>query len=62
MEPIFKITETSDTKILEELIREFGEVDGHLFAQIAIYKALGKILNDSLGRVWLIQHRGEAKG
>lgn len=63
MEPTFKIAETSDNEILVELIREFCEVDGHPFDDGTIRKASGKILNDdSLGRVWLIQHGGEAKG
>ena len=63
MEPTFKIADISDTEILVELSREFCDVDGHPFDECAIRKALGKILNDdSLGRVWLIQHEGEAKG
>lgn len=63
MEPIFKIADISDTEILVELIREFCEVDGHRFDECARRKALEKSLNDdTLVRVWLIQHGGEAKG
>lgn len=46
-----------------ELIQEYYEFDGHPFEGYTVRKALAKILPDnSLVRVWLIQHEGGAIG
>ncbi len=63
METTFRIAEIADTEILVEFIREYYEFDGHPFDESSLRIALAKILNnDSLGRVWLIQHESEAIG
>lgn len=63
METNFKRAEMSDIEILMEFIREFCEVDHHPFDDSTIRVALTKIVSDdSLGRVWLIQHNSEAIG
>jgi ribosomal protein S18 acetylase RimI-like enzyme len=63
METSFKRAEKSDLEILMEFIREFCEVDHHPFDDSSIRVALTKILSDdSLGRVWLIQHNSQAIG
>ena len=63
METSFKRAEMSDLEILMEFIREFCEVDHHPFDDSSIRVALAKIVSDeSLGRVWLIQHNNQAIG
>ena len=63
METSFKQAEMSDMEILMEFIREFCEVDHHPFDDSSLRVALTKIVSDdSLGRVWLIQHNSEAIG
>lgn len=63
LETTCKIAEISDTEILVKFIQEFYELDGHPFDDCTVRTTLTKILNnDSLGRVWLIQHGGEAIG
>lgn len=58
----FKIAEISDS-VLVELIQEYYEFDSHPFDESTVRNALAKILlDDSLGRVWLIQDDGEAIG
>ncbi len=59
----FKIAEKSDTETLVEFIREFYEFEHLKFDESIVRTALAKILDDdSLGRVWLIQHGDEAIG
>ena len=63
METTFKIPENSDTETLVELIREFHEFEHLPFDDNTIATVLAKLLNnDSLGRLWLIQHGSEAIG
>jgi diamine N-acetyltransferase len=63
METTFKIAGTSDTKIVVKFIRELYKFDNYPFDECIVRITLAKILkNDSLGRVWLIQHGGEAIG
>ncbi|MBD1808937.1 GNAT family N-acetyltransferase [Microcoleus sp. FACHB-SPT15] len=63
METSFKRAEMSDIEILMEFIREFCEVDQHPFDDSSIRVALEKIVrDDSLGRVWLVQHNSQAIG
>lgn len=58
----FKIAEISDS-VLVELIQEYYKFDSHPFDESTVRKALAKILlDDSKGRVWLIQDDGEAVG
>ena len=59
----FKIAEKSDIETLVEFIREFYEFEHLKFDESIVRTALAKILDDdSLGRVWLIQHGDEAIG
>ena len=59
----FKIAEISDSELLVQLIQEYYKFDGHFFDDNSVRKTLAKILLDnSLGRIWLIQHDGEAIG
>ena len=59
----FKIAEKSDTGTLVEFIREYYEFEHLKFDESIVRTALAKILDDdSLGRVWLIQHGDEAIG
>lgn len=59
----FKIAEICDSELLVELIQEYYEFDDHPFDEYTVRKALAKILLDnSLGRMWLIQHDGETIG
>jgi GNAT superfamily N-acetyltransferase len=59
----FRIAEKSDTETLVEFIREFYEFEHLKFDESIVRTALAKILDDdSLGRVWLIQHGDEAIG
>jgi len=63
METSFKRAEMSDMEILMEFIQEFCEVDHHPFDDSSVRVALTKIVSDdSLGRVWLIQHNSKAIG
>ncbi|MBD2541042.1 GNAT family N-acetyltransferase [Coleofasciculus sp. FACHB-SPT36] len=59
----FKIAEKSDIETLMEFIREFYEFEHLKFDESIVRAALSNILHDdSLGRVWLIQHGDEAIG
>jgi GNAT superfamily N-acetyltransferase len=59
----FKIAEKFDIETLVEFIREFYEFEHLKFDESIVRTALAKILDDdSLGRVWLIQHGDEAIG
>ena len=59
----FKIAERSDTQTLVEFIQEFYEFEQLKFDESIVRTALANILHDdSLGRVWLIQHGDEAIG
>jgi GNAT superfamily N-acetyltransferase len=63
MKTTFKIAESADTEILMKFIREFCEFDEHPFDEFDIRTTLARLLqDDSLGRVWLIKHKGEAIG
>ncbi|MBD1897088.1 GNAT family N-acetyltransferase [Coleofasciculus sp. FACHB-129] len=59
----FKLAEKSDSETLVEFIREFYKFEHLNFDESIVRKALAKILHDdSLGRVWLIQHDDKAIG
>ncbi|MEP0856683.1 GNAT family N-acetyltransferase [Trichocoleus sp. DQ-U1] len=59
----FKLAEKSDSETLVEFIREFYKFEHLNFDESIVRKALAKILHDdSLGRMWLIQHGDKAIG
>ena len=63
MSTTFKIATKANTEILIQFIREYYEFDCHPFNEATIRTALVNLLhNDSLGRVWLIYHDGNAIG
>lgn len=62
METTFIIADNSDTETLVNFVREFA-FDNHPFEANSVRNTLAKILNnDSLGRVWLINHGSEVVG
>lgn len=63
METNFKIAEGADIEILLKFMREYYEFDHLPFDEQIARAALAKFVDDqSLGRVWLICHEGEAIG
>ena len=63
MEVSFKLADSSDTDVLAKLMQEYYEFDHLTFDDHVARAALRQILgDDSLGRVWLIQHGEDAVG
>ncbi|MDV2996111.1 MAG: hypothetical protein N4J56_005765 [Chroococcidiopsis sp. SAG 2025] len=59
----FQVAEASDVEILINFIREFCEFDSYIFQENSICATLLKLLLDNdLGRVWLIRKGEEAIG
>ncbi|ALF54114.1 acetyltransferase [Nostoc piscinale CENA21] len=60
----FKAGENNDVETLLVLIQEFYQLDGYLsFNAVVVRHALIQLLNEeSIGRIWLIQHQNQAIG
>jgi diamine N-acetyltransferase len=60
----FKSPETNDIEVLLNFIKKFYAIDGNIpFNAVVARQALTQLLSDeSMGRVWLIQHQNQAIG
>jgi len=63
MDASFKLADSSDTDVLAKLMQEYYDFDHLTFDDHVARAALRQILgDDSLGRVWLIQHGEDVIG